>query len=191
MTSGARSATRMAPPDRGITDATGSRSADALAAQATDPVPDLPDRPDSPPRWPRRGRSRQRLRPSGASIAGPGPGWAPAAAAASADPHRLVARRIAVLGACGLAGFLLLLPGRRRISTSPWARPRHRLTWRRSSDRTSDGGRAGSRASRSLSVAYPTGPPRGSRARSGSSGSTTRRRLRRNPTHVMDIAYRG
>ena len=56
-----------------------------------------------------------------AAVSGPGTGWAPAAATASshvtATDSSLGA--IAVLGACGLAGFLLLILGRRRDVDEP------------------------------------------------------------------------
>ena len=57
-----------------------------------------------------------------AAIAGPGPGWAPAAAAASSTVTTTTDSSlgaIAVLGACGLAGFLLLILGRRRDVDEP------------------------------------------------------------------------
>ncbi len=55
-----------------------------------------------------------------AAVSGPGPGWAPAAAAASssASPDSSLGA-IAVLGACGLAGFLLLILGRRKETEEP------------------------------------------------------------------------
>lgn len=52
-----------------------------------------------------------------AAVAGPGPGWAPSAAAATPTDSPLGA--LAVLGACGLAGFVLLLLGRRKDDDMP------------------------------------------------------------------------
>lgn len=52
-----------------------------------------------------------------AAVAGPGPGWAPTAAAATPTDSPLGA--LAVLGACGLAGFILLLLGRRKDVDEP------------------------------------------------------------------------
>lgn len=51
-----------------------------------------------------------------AAVSGPGTGWAPAAAAASSTAATTDSTlgAIAVLGACGLAGFLLLILGRRK-----------------------------------------------------------------------------
>jgi hypothetical protein len=52
-----------------------------------------------------------------AAVAGPGPGWGPTAAAAAPTDSPLGA--LAVLGACGLAGFILLLLGRRKDVDEP------------------------------------------------------------------------
>jgi hypothetical protein len=57
-----------------------------------------------------------------AAIAGPGPGWAPAAATPTDSPLGA----LAVLGACGLAGFILLLLGRRKDIDEPEAIAPHR-----------------------------------------------------------------
>ena len=56
-----------------------------------------------------------------AAVAGPGSGWAPAAAAASstATTTDSTLGALAVLGACGLAGFLLLILGRRKDPDEP------------------------------------------------------------------------
>lgn len=56
-----------------------------------------------------------------AAVSGPGTGWAPAAAAASSSVTHTDSSlgAIAVLGACGLAGFLLLILGRRRDVDEP------------------------------------------------------------------------
>jgi len=55
-----------------------------------------------------------------AAIAGPGSGWGPAAAAATtATPSDSSLGAIAVLGACGVAGFLLLVLGRRKDHDEP------------------------------------------------------------------------
>jgi hypothetical protein len=50
-----------------------------------------------------------------AAVSGPGPGWAPAAATPTDSPLSAMA----VLGACGLAGFLLLVLGRRKTPDEP------------------------------------------------------------------------
>lgn len=55
-----------------------------------------------------------------AAVSGPGAGWAPAAATSSADSPL---GALAVLGACGLAGFVLLLLGRRKETDEPTQAP--------------------------------------------------------------------
>ena len=55
-----------------------------------------------------------------AAVAGPGSGWLPTAAAAStATTTDSSIGAIAVLGACGIAGFLLLILGRRKDHDEP------------------------------------------------------------------------
>jgi hypothetical protein len=51
-----------------------------------------------------------------AAVSGPGPGWAPATAASSTDSPL---GALAVLGACGLAGLILLILGRRHVPDEP------------------------------------------------------------------------
>jgi len=51
-----------------------------------------------------------------AAVSGPGSGWAPAASASATDSPL---GALAVLGACGLAGFLLLVLGRRKEVDEP------------------------------------------------------------------------
>ena len=51
-----------------------------------------------------------------AAVTGPGYGWAPTAASTATDSPL---GALAVLGACGLAGFLLLLLGRRKDVDEP------------------------------------------------------------------------
>lgn len=51
-----------------------------------------------------------------AAISGPSSGWAPAAAASTTDSPLSA---LAVLGACGLAGFVLLVLGRRKVPDEP------------------------------------------------------------------------
>lgn len=51
-----------------------------------------------------------------AAISGHGSGWAPAAAASTTDSPLSA---LAVLGACGLAGFVLLVLGRRKVPDEP------------------------------------------------------------------------
>ena len=55
-----------------------------------------------------------------AAVSGPGVGWAPAAAAATTQTTTDSSLgALAVLGACGLAGFLLLVLGRRKDVDEP------------------------------------------------------------------------
>jgi hypothetical protein len=52
-----------------------------------------------------------------AAVSGPGLGWAPAATAGTPTDSPLGA--VAVLGACGLAGLILLILGRRKVPDEP------------------------------------------------------------------------
>lgn len=55
-----------------------------------------------------------------AAISGPSSGWAPAASASTTDSPLSA---LAVLGACGLAGFVLLVLGRRKVPDEPTPTP--------------------------------------------------------------------
>lgn len=56
-----------------------------------------------------------------AAVSGPGLGWLPAAASATATDSPLGA--LAVLGACGLAGLALVILGRRKVPDEPAPTP--------------------------------------------------------------------
>ena len=127
-----------------------------------------------------------------AAVAGPGPGWGSSAAAAAPTDSPLGA--LAVLGACGLAGFLLLLLGRRKDIDEPTetAPPPPDLEALMRSTRSGPDGRPGGGGRRGdmQAVLSATGTD-------GAAAPIWVKRLNDQappppePTRVMDGAYRG
>ncbi len=128
-----------------------------------------------------------------AAIVGPGPGWAPSAAAATPTDSPLGA--LAVLGACGLAGFILLLLGRRKDVDEPIEAvpPPPDLEALMRSTRPGPDGRPGGEPAR-------RGTPQDGDSATGTDGAPAPIWVKRlndqappppEPSRVMDAAYRG
>ena len=123
-----------------------------------------------------------------AAISGPGPGWAPTAASAttSATTDSSLGA-LAVLGACAVAGFLLLVLGRRKDPDEPARSDPSPLDLEAILRTGGPGGGPGGPAGMGVSATGPDGGPAPIWVKRLNDQAPSPQE----PDRVMDAAYRG